>query len=172
MNDLLVLSMMLAGPKHGYQLKHEAGMIFGQQALHNNIIYPLLRRFLDGGWVTKREVPGERGQTRQQYALTALGRRVLLERISQFGEEEAASEGEFRLRVALFDLLGPEIREKILKLRERHLRAVDERMAAIETEMDLGTYAAAVVRQMREHIDLDAKWIPCLRKLMKSNQKV
>jgi len=171
MNDLLVLSMMLAGPKHGYQLKHEAGMIFGQQALHNNIIYPLLRRFLDDGWVTKKEVPGERGQTRQQYALTAQGRRVLLERLNQFDESNAASEDEFRFRAALFELLSPESREKILSLRESHLRALDQRMAALEAEMDLGKYPGEVVRQMREHIELEAKWIPRLRKLMKSDRK-
>ena len=105
MTDLIILSMLLPGPKHGYQLKHEAGMVFGQEALHNNLIYPLLRRFLKDGWVSKKEVPGERGQTRQQYSLTAHGRRVLLERLSQFNEADAASDKEFRSRVGLFELL-------------------------------------------------------------------
>ena len=45
MNDLLLLSMMLESPKYGYQLKKEAGFIMGQ-ALHNNLVYPSLRRFL------------------------------------------------------------------------------------------------------------------------------
>ena len=71
MTDLIILSMLLPGPKHGYQLKHEAGMVFGQEALHNNLIYPLLRRFLKDGWVSKKEVPGERGQTRQQCQMAA-----------------------------------------------------------------------------------------------------
>ncbi|SRR5258708_5094403 len=171
MTDLVVLSMMLAGPKHGYQLKHEAGLIFGQQTLHNNVIYPLLRRFLEDGWVSKKEVPGERGQTRLQYALTPQGRRVLLERLSQFSEANAASEDEFRFRVAMFDLLAPDVREKILDLRESYLKALDKRMAALETKMQLTRYPGEVVGQMREHIELDAKWIPRLRRLIKSDQK-
>ena len=74
-----MLSMMLGGPKYGYQLKREAGWIMGQ-ALHNNLVYPSLRRFLEEGWVSKKAVPGERGQTRQQYVLSAEGRRGTSER--------------------------------------------------------------------------------------------
>jgi hypothetical protein len=47
MNDLILLSMLLPGPKHGYKLKHEAGMVFGQEVLHNNLVHPLLRSFLN-----------------------------------------------------------------------------------------------------------------------------
>src|SRR5579863_277319 len=101
MNDLLLLSMMQEGPKYGYQLKREAGWIVGQ-ALHNNLVYPSLRRFLEKGWVSKKAVPGERGQTRQQYVLTAEGRRRLFESLSEFGDAEAASEEAFRVRVGLF----------------------------------------------------------------------
>jgi DNA-binding PadR family transcriptional regulator len=36
--------MLLDGPKHGYQLKREAGFILGQGTTHNNLIYPLLPR--------------------------------------------------------------------------------------------------------------------------------
>jgi hypothetical protein len=45
MNDLIILATLLDGPKHGYQLKREAGFILGQGAMHNNLIYPMLRRF-------------------------------------------------------------------------------------------------------------------------------
>ena len=47
MNDLLLLAMLLDEPKYGYQLKREAGWITGQDALHSNLVYPLLRRFLN-----------------------------------------------------------------------------------------------------------------------------
>jgi hypothetical protein len=50
MNDLIVLAILLDGPKHGYQLKREAGFILGQGAMHNNLIYPMLRRFTAEGW--------------------------------------------------------------------------------------------------------------------------
>src|ERR1700757_5306019 len=122
MNDLLMLSMMLGGPKYGYQLKREAGFIMGQ-ALHNNLVYPSLRRFLEEGWVSKKAVPGDRGQTRQQYALSAEGRRHLFARVSEFSESEASSEEAFNLRVGLFPALRPEIRENVLGLREKWLKS-------------------------------------------------
>jgi hypothetical protein len=40
MNDLIILATLPQGPKHGYQLKRQAGFIFGDTALHNNFIYP------------------------------------------------------------------------------------------------------------------------------------
>src|ERR1700688_3788717 len=171
MTDLIILSMLLPGPKHGYQLKHEAGMVFGQQMLHNNLIYPLLRRFLNDGWVSKKEVPGERGQTRQQYSLTAQGRRVLLERLSQFTEADAASDEEFRSRVGLFELLQPEVRETILTRRESYLQGLDKRLALIERKVKGGKYGAEVIGQMRDQIALETKWIQHLRRILKSDQR-
>lgn len=44
MNDLLILAALLEGPKHGYALKKHAGLISGQTDMHNNLVYPLLRR--------------------------------------------------------------------------------------------------------------------------------
>jgi DNA-binding PadR family transcriptional regulator len=171
MTDLIILSMLLPGPKHGYQLKHEAGMIFGQQMLHNNLIYPLLCRFLNDGWVSKKEVPGERGQTRQQYSLTAQGRRVLLERLSQFTEADAASDEEFRSRVGLFDLLQPEVRETILTRRENYLQGLDQRLALLESNVKVGKYGAEVIGQMRDQIALETRWIQHLRRILKSDKR-
>src|ERR1700758_1557 len=105
MNDLLLLALLLDGPKYGYQLKREAGWMMGHEPLHNNIVYPMLRRFLDKEWVNRKAVPGQRGQTRQQYALTAEGKRSLIERLSQFSEADASVEAAFHLRVGLFAAL-------------------------------------------------------------------
>lgn len=171
MTDLIILAMMLAGSKHGYQLKQEAGLILGQKALHNNLVYPLLRRFLKEGWVSKKTVPGERGQTRQQYSLTAEGRRVLIERLSHFTETEAASENEFRTRVGLFALLTHESRENILSLREGYLQRLDQQLATLQANMELGKYGGEAVSHLRERIELDLKWVQHLRRISKSDQR-
>jgi DNA-binding PadR family transcriptional regulator len=130
MNDLLLLSMMLDSPKYGYQLKREAGLIMGQ-ALHNNLVYPSLRRFLEEGWVSKKAVPGERGQTRQQYVLSAEGRRHLFERLNEFSED-APQEAAFHLRIGLFPALKRETRENILARREAWLQARDKNLATLQ----------------------------------------
>jgi DNA-binding PadR family transcriptional regulator len=168
MNDLLLLSMMLGGPKYGYQIKLEAGWIMGQEALHNNLVYPTLKRFLEEGWVSKKAVPGDRGQTRQQYAITAEGRRQLIERLSEFSEDDAASENAFRLRVGLFQVLRPEVREHILAGREKRLQRRDEALAALQVNLELGKFGGEIVKYMRKQIELESEWIRHLRRLAKS----
>jgi DNA-binding PadR family transcriptional regulator len=165
MNDLIILATLLDGPKHGYQLKREAGFILGQGAMHNNLIYPMLRRFTAEGWVSKKTVPGERGQTRLQYAITALGRRELVTRLSEFSASDAASFGGFIARVGMFDVLEAPVRERILKQRETYLQVREEKLASLRENMDLGVYGGEVVRYLIEQIHSELAWIRRLHRL-------
>jgi len=167
MNDLIILATLLAGPKHGYQLKREAGFIFGDAALHNNLIYPLLRRFTIEGLVTKKAVAGQRGQTRQQYALSPLGRKTLIERLSQFSEQDSGSFPNFITRVGMFEILGPATREFILKRREDYLLHRQQQFATLQENMKLGLYGGDVVGFFRSQIEAELKWIQRLRRLIK-----
>ena len=171
MNDLLLLALMLGGPKYGYQLKREAGWMTGHEALHNNIVYPMLRRFLDEGWVSKKTVPGERGQTRQQYALTTAGRRTLMDRLGQFTEADASMEEAFRLRIGLFPFLKPDIRESVLTAREQRLERQDEKLGALQGKMDLGKFGEEIVRYMRKEIEMEQEWIQRLRRMAKASPR-
>lgn len=168
MNDLLIFCMMLDGPKYGYQLKRQAGWIMGQEALHNNLVYPLLRRFLEEKKVTRKEVPGDRGQTRQQYALTAEGRRWLFERLNSFSETDARSEQAFHLRVGVFPALKHESRESIFNLRESYLRRRDQKLSALQDKMVLGKFGGEIVGHMRKQIKIDLEFIRHLRRIEKT----
>lgn len=170
MNDLIILSTLLECPKHGYRLKREAGLILGQGNLHNNLVYPLLRRFVSEGLVTQKVAPGERGQTRKVYALTALGRRTLIERLSKYSEEDTRSSDAFLWRVGLFGVLSPEVRERILGAREKALRARDERLATLQQGMELGMYGGDIVGHLRKAIHADLSWIRHLRQLQKKQK--
>jgi DNA-binding PadR family transcriptional regulator len=165
MNDLLMLSMMLGGPKYGYQLKREAGWIMGQGALHNNLVYPTLRRFLEEGWVSKKSVPGERGQTRQQYVLSAEGRRHLFVQLNEFSQADASSEAAFHLRVGLFAALQPESRENILGRRETWLQSRGQTLTALEANLELGKFGGEVVRHMRKQVEMECEWVRHLRRI-------
>jgi DNA-binding PadR family transcriptional regulator len=169
MTDLIILALLLPGPKHGYQIKREAGWILGQAAMHNNLVYPMLRRFLEEGLATKKSVAGERGQNRQQYVLTARGRQTLLARLNSYGENEAGSVEGFHMRVGMFELLKPEARERILSLREAYLRSQEEKSTALQAQMDLGSYGGEVVRHRLEKTQFELAWIRRLRRLVKSN---
>jgi DNA-binding PadR family transcriptional regulator len=169
MTDLIILATLIPGPKHGYQIKHEAGVILGQEAIHNNLVYPLLRRFVSKKWVSRKSVPGERGQTRQQYALTPLGRKDLISRLSSFTENDARGSAPFRLRVAMFSLLGPQTRHQILDTRERVLKAHTQKLHAIQQNFELGPYAGEVVSHFRAESSAELEWIARLRRREKQN---
>jgi len=171
MNDLLLLTLLLGGPKYGYQLKREAGWMTGQEALHNNIVYPSLRKFLQEGWVSMKTVPGDRGQTRQQYALTAEGRRSVMERLSEFTDAEAASEQAFRIRLGLLPFLKPEVQQSIFQQRQRYLARREETLESLQARMDLGVFGGEVVRYMRKQIDMEQDWIRHLRRMARSVER-
>ena len=169
MNDLILLAILADGPQHGYALKKQAGMALGQPDMHNNLVYPLLRRFIAHKWVTQRKTAGQRGQTRQVYSLTPLGRAALIDRIRQF--EDASAAEAFRLRVGLFELLDSAAREQILATREKYLQAREQRFVTLETGMDLGRYGSEVARFMREQIRTELAWIARLRRMSRKRKE-
>lgn len=77
-NEVLVLSALREGPKHGYQiaLDVESGS-GGAFLLQHGTLYPILHRLERDGLIRGKwtEPAGER--RRKQYALTAAGRRRL-----------------------------------------------------------------------------------------------
>jgi DNA-binding PadR family transcriptional regulator len=164
MSDLLLLANLLDGPKHGYALKKQVGLISGQEEMHNNLVYPLLRRFVESGWVSKRRGAGERGQTREIYSLTGKGKQELLRRLSEMTSKEMASENAFHLRVGLFAALDAATRGRILAARDCWLAAREERLARLVAAMDLGLWGGEVVRFRREQTRSERKWLARLKR--------
>jgi DNA-binding PadR family transcriptional regulator len=172
MNDLLILANLLDGPKHGYALKKQVGLISGQGEMHNNLVYPLLRRFVESGWVSRHETSGQRGQTREVYALTAKGKGELLRRLETFTEKEAVSQNEFFLRAGLFMVLEKAARERILGERDRWLAAREEKLAKLRGAIDVGQWGGEVVRFLREQTRAERRWISRLRRKVSAGQSV
>lgn len=171
MNDLIFLSLLLPGPMHGYALKRRAGLISGQAELHNNIVYPLLRRFMARGWVTRRQAAGERGQTRQVYSLTARGRRALFDRVSAFELREAASREAFLFRVGFFGEMSAEARAEITALRKKFLLARMARLRRVEGEMPTGRYGGEALRFRQRETARELLWIARLERMSAASRK-
>src|SRR5438046_9949350 len=75
--ELLILSVLEARPRHGYDLsKLIHARSGGQLTFHIDSLYPLLYRLEERGWIkgTWLEKPDER--RRRRYKLTAVRRRV------------------------------------------------------------------------------------------------
>lgn len=170
MNDLMLLAMLLAGPQHGYALKKQAGLLAGKPSLHNNLVYPLLRRFVQKGWVHQRPAAGKRGQTRQVYSITPKGRQALLDRLGEFQHSDAQSSEAFGLRVGFFDFIAAESRREILFRRREHLLSLDERFSNLQRKMDLGKYGEEVVRFKRANIAAEITWIARIESLEKKSR--
>jgi len=78
--ELLLLSVLEARPRHGYELgKLIETWSGGRLVFHLDSLYPLLYRLEERGWIKGMwvEEPGER--RRRFYRLTPAGRRVLLQ---------------------------------------------------------------------------------------------
>ena len=76
--ELLILSLLDARPRHGYELSKLIKVrSAGRLTFHIDSLYPLLYRLEERGWIKGAwvEKPGER--RRRYYKVTVEGRRVL-----------------------------------------------------------------------------------------------
>lgn len=76
--ELLILSVLDARPRHGYELgKLIEARSDGQLVFHVDSLYPLLYRLEERGWISGAWVEKAGERRRRYYRLTAEGRRVL-----------------------------------------------------------------------------------------------
>lgn len=164
MNDLMLMAMLLEGPQHGYALKKKADVITGHGEMHNNLVYPLLKRFVTAGWVSRRSAHGQRGQTREVYSLTTKGKRELVRSLSEFGEKDAGSGDAFRFRVSLFPLLEQSARENILERRMQWLSRREERLKQIVEATGARGWSGEVIEFRKAEVRAERKWAEGLRR--------
>src|SRR5580700_9603795 len=77
--ELLILSVLEARPRHGYDLsKLIQARSDGQLTFHIDSLYPLLYRLEERGWIKGAWVEKSGERRRRCYKVTAEGRRVLV----------------------------------------------------------------------------------------------
>ena len=76
--ELLVLSLLEAQPRHGYDISKLIEVRSGGAVtFHVTSLYPLLHRLESQGWIEGKWVEKPEQRRRRYYRLTAEGRRVL-----------------------------------------------------------------------------------------------
>lgn len=159
MNDLVILAALLRAPAYGYALKRIAGLTYGDRVMHPNIVYPLLKKFVQNGWVRQSSMPGERGQTRKQYHITPAGRNYLLEHLSTFTEHDASNHGAFLFRIALFDFLPKQKRQEIIEARKLFLNSRANQLAKLSEEIEPNSSGATALDRIKTLVHDELRWI-------------
>jgi DNA-binding PadR family transcriptional regulator len=159
MNDLIILTALLPGASYGYAIKKTAGRAFGYSELHSNVVYPLLRKFVEQGWVEQSMKPGERGQQRKQYRLTPSGRAELVRRLEQFDAEAVRDRGAFLLRVSLFGVLSQDARHNVLKRRREYLERRLEQLRSLEPQARSSPFGGLVLSFSLSGMEHELAWL-------------
>jgi DNA-binding PadR family transcriptional regulator len=131
--EILILRRLRSGPAHGYELRKRVEQTTGF-VLHNNSLYPALKRFEEAGAVTKAAEPQEGRPPRLVYTLTEVGRELLHDMLADLPPDQAADETEFLARLGQFSLLTSAERTVVLAARAR---AVRDQLAHFEVMRDL-----------------------------------
>lgn len=160
--DILILSHLRTAPVHGYELKRKVATTTAF-ALHNNTLYPVLRRFEDGGAVRKRVVQQEGRPPRHIYELTEVGQELLHDMLVELPDELAGSEEEFLTRLGMFDQLTPDERRGVLASRDRALadrvRHLEELAERAETSPRNRTWGGLVTAELIARAERERDWL-------------
>ena len=164
--EILILRRLRAGPAHGYELRKRVEQTTGV-VLHNNSLYPALKRFEEAGAVTKAAEPLPSRPPRLVYTLTAVGHELLHDLIADLPPEQAADPAEFAARLGQFSLINSAERARVLASRAG---AVRSQLAHYEAMRDLAIAhaerwgAIATTELIRRH-EQELAWLADLAKL-------
>jgi DNA-binding PadR family transcriptional regulator len=81
----LILSLLARGESYGYALIQEVKRISGDQIeWTDGMLYPVLHRMENNGWIKARWVEIENGRKRKYYSLKKDGQKALMEKRDQW----------------------------------------------------------------------------------------
>jgi len=165
--EILILRRLCGGAAHGYELRKRVEETTGV-VLHNNSLYPALKRFEEAGAVTKTAEAQEGRPPRLVYTLTDVGRELLHDMIAHLPPEEAGDDDEFMARLGQFSLIDPSERTAVVAARTG---AVSARLAHLRAMRDLATehgehWGALVAAELVRRDEQELDWLVSLSELV------
>jgi DNA-binding PadR family transcriptional regulator len=121
--------------------------------------------------VEQSSVPGERGQQRKQYRITAAGRKHLLEQLAIFDEPEAADDGAFLFRVALFDALPKEKRKGIIAARKSFLVSRVTQLSELREIGKPRSFGSVALHRVQGVVEDELRWIERLENELEAKRR-
>jgi DNA-binding PadR family transcriptional regulator len=164
--EIMILRRLRSGPAHGYELRKRVEQTTGV-VLHNNSLYPALKRFEEAGAVIKTAQPQDGRPPRVVYTLTEVGHELLHDLLADLPPDQAADEAEFLARLGQFSLLTSAERAVVLAARTR---AVHAQLAHYAAMRDLATehgerWGALVTAELIRRHEQELAWLADLADL-------
>jgi DNA-binding PadR family transcriptional regulator len=157
--DIVLLSHLQREPVHGYELKRKVSATTAY-ALHNNTLYPALRRFEEAGAVTKTAELQEGRPPKHVYALTDVGRELLHDMLADLPASLAGDDNEFLTRLGQFEQLTPAERQRVLAARRRALHAQAEHFRELSRRAgDEHRWGRLVVTELADRVERELAWL-------------
>jgi DNA-binding PadR family transcriptional regulator len=160
--DIVILGHLRHAPMHGYELKRKVSATTAFP-LHNNTLYPALRRFEEAGAVSKTAVQQEGRPPRHVYELTDVGSELLHDMLAELPPELAGVDEEFLTRVGMFNELTVAERRGVLAARDhalqerlQHLKELSERSQGSAAHR---TWGQQVTTELIDRVDHERAWI-------------
>jgi len=139
--EILVLSQLMNGPKHGYVIKKNINsLISNTSSINNNTLYPMFRKFVKDGIAIKEVTYQESKPNKFVYSITEKGKHHFYNTLRRMPENKSHDLEEFLVRVSLFEYIDNEDKQKILNVREHYLRGALEYFYREKTEQENNDY--------------------------------
>jgi len=166
-NEVVVLTLLLAEPKHGYRLLEEADRLIGpDETFDTKRLYTTLRRLeLQGAIAASPEPSPRRGAPqRKVYRITPQGQEILRRLVAD--PANALDRRRFFVSLSLWVFLDGEARRDLLQRRFAWLDEETRHMAAVAALPDHTPWSEAVAAfQLRQVVE-ERRWLQDLAKEM------
>ncbi|MBU5351911.1 PadR family transcriptional regulator [Paenibacillus barcinonensis] len=120
--SILILSQLIQGNKHGYEIKKNINLLMNRsKPVNNNSIYPMLKQFEAREIVTKNVLTQKGKPDRFVYSITELGKTEFYKILAELSPEMVTADDEFYIRLTFLNLLRPEQQQKVLEYRKTYI---------------------------------------------------
>lgn len=166
-DKLLVLGLLMSSEMHGYQINEMIEMHLGTGIqLKKSLIYKLLGKMADDGWLTFTEEKAGKRPTRRVYAITARGKeafqQLLLDSLADYKPADLLGQ----IAEGYLDMLPPEL--SLPRLEQRRQKLV----ALLQETLDLGTHPGSqqfVIGHQIHHLKSELTWLDGVIKTVKES---
>jgi DNA-binding PadR family transcriptional regulator len=162
--EILILRNLSRRPAHGYELRKRVEAVTGV-VLNNNSLYPALRRFEEGGAVTRTVHEQEGRPAKLVYELTDVGRDLLHNLLADLPPDAAQDDTEFMTRLGQFGFLSPQERLAVLDARDSALAERQDRLARLRGQSAGERWSMLVTAELLDRADRERQWLATLRSI-------